>query len=64
MSGFERRIIREIERLIPQASIEVQGSNVTVIVPREYARLLMKKAKRLRKLEDKLGISIRVRVEG
>ncbi len=61
--GFERRIVREIERLIPNASIEIQGSTVTVIVPRNQARILVKKARRLRRLEEKLGITIRVRVE-
>ena len=61
--GFERRVIREIERLLPAASIEIQGSTVTVVVPREQARLIMKKAKRLRRLEEKLGVNIRVRVE-
>lgn len=64
MRGYERRIIREIERIIPNASIEIHGTTVTVIVPKDYARYLMKKARRLRKLEEKLGVSIRVRVEG
>ncbi len=62
MGALEARVRREIERILPGATVQVDGNTVTVFVPRELSRLLVKKAKKLKKLENKLGINIRLRI--
>ena len=63
-SAYTDKIKRLIERIIPGAEIEVRDNLVIVNVPRIAAKTLMKKMKRLKKLEDKYGITIRVNMIG
>ena len=62
-SGLEARLRRQVERLIPGATAEIQGDTLVVRVPRESARVLSRKMKRLRKLGDKWGLEVKVSLE-
>lgn len=62
-TAIETKLVREIERLIPEARVEVSGDIVYVTVPRDAAKVAMRRAKKLKKLERKLGVSIRFRIE-
>ncbi|BEP17560.1 PINc/VapC family ATPase [Pyrofollis japonicus] len=62
--GPAEKIKRIIERMIPGAQVEVQDGTIVVNVPRVAARALMKKMKRIRKLEDKYGVNIRINMIG
>ncbi|KSW12336.1 ATPase [Pyrodictium occultum] len=63
-SAFGERIKRLIERMLPGAEVEVKDNLVVVNVPRVAAKALMKKMKKIKKLEDKYGVSIRVNMTG
>ncbi len=65
MDTLEDRVKRLIERLIPGAEVEVNEEGVVVVnVPRMAAKTMMKKIRKLRKLEEKYGIAIRVNIMG
>ena len=63
-TAYDEKIRKLIERIIPGAEVEVRDNLVIVNVPRVAARILMKKMKKLKKLEDKYGITIRVNMVG
>jgi len=58
------KVKRIIERLLPGAEVEVDSNTITVNVPRTMAKALMKRMRRLKKLEDKYGVAIRVNMVG
>ena len=58
------KIRRIIERMIPGAQVDIHDNVVVVNVPRLAARTLMKKMKKIRKLEEKYGVTIRVNMIG
>ncbi len=61
--GVEAKLQREVERLLPGARIEFEAGRATIYVPKELARTLSKRIRRIRKLGDKYGVEIRVVVE-
>ncbi len=63
MGGLESRVRREIERLLPGATVEVHGNTVTITIPKSSSKALSRKAKKLKRLEDKLGVNIKVRLQ-
>ncbi|HIQ56241.1 MAG TPA: ATPase, partial [Pyrodictium sp.] len=62
--GFEDKIKRYVERLLPGAEVELHDHILVVTVPRVLARTLMKKMKKLRKLEEKFGVTLKVNIAG
>lgn len=60
--GTIEKVVRVIERILPGADISIDGNIVTVIIPRNMIKAYNKKLKRLRKLEDKYNVTIRVRI--
>jgi len=63
-SIIEARIRREIERIIsiPGMEVLVQGTNVILSIPNEYANAISRKVlKRIKKIERSLGVNIRLR---
>ena len=64
LSGVEAKLRKIIERLIPGAEIEVRDNTIIVHVPRVLTKILQKRMKRLRKLEDKYGIPIKINMVG
>ncbi len=60
--GTIDKVVRTIERILPGADISVDGSVITVTIPRKMIRTYNRKLKRLRKLEDKYNVSIRIRI--
>ncbi|MCW1296144.1 MAG: PINc/VapC family ATPase [Candidatus Parvarchaeota archaeon] len=60
-AGLREKIEEELGEIAPTASIEVNGSNVLIIVPKEQiANIVGRKGKRIKKLEKKYKASIRV----
>ncbi|NPA97759.1 MAG: ATPase, partial [Crenarchaeota archaeon] len=60
--GTIDKVVRTIKRILPGADISVDGSVITVTIPRKMIRTYNRKLKRLRKLEDKYNVSIRIRI--
>jgi len=54
------RVEREIEKLIPDAEIQVEDKHLKVIVPRDFSREFQKKLSKLRRLENRYGVVIDV----
>jgi ATPase len=59
----ESRIKKQLESLLPGAEVEVIDNTAVIRVPREEARLLTRRAKKLRKLSEKLGVDIRIETQ-
>ncbi len=60
MPGIEGKLRHHVKRIIPSAEVELQGNVAIIKVPREEARLAMKKIRKLRKLGDRLGVDVKV----
>lgn len=54
------KIEREIERLLPEAEIQVGDKCLKVIVPRDFSREFQKRLSKLRRLESRYGVAIEV----
>jgi ATPase len=63
-TAIEDKLRRVIERLIPGAEVELRDNIVVVNVPKALMHIVQRKIKRIRKLEDKYGITIRINVVG
>lgn len=63
-AGLEEKLRRYIQRILPGAEIELRDHTAIVSIPRPMARLAAKKMKKLRKLEQKFGINIRLNLIG
>ena len=61
--GAESKIKRRIEQLFPEAEVEMIDGVAVIKVPKAYARLLSKRAKRLRKLTEKHGVQFRIEIK-
>lgn len=62
ISGLESRLRRILSNIAPTAEIRIQGSSVTILVPREDLRAVKKVRKKLRKIESEYGISISLKL--
>ncbi len=63
--SIEDKIRRLIERIIPSAEVEIRNGVVYVNIPRTLpSKTLMKKIRKLRKIEDKYGVTIRINMIG
>ncbi len=62
--GVAEKVQRLIEKLLPGAEVEYRDNMIIVHVPRVMAKVLMKRMKRIKKLEDKYGVTIRVNMVG
>ncbi len=58
------KLVKLIERLVPGSEVEVRDNTLIVNVPRVMAKTLMKRLKRIKKLEEKYGVTIRVNMVG
>ena len=59
----ENKIRKLIERTMPYAQVTISGNEVVITVPREYASSVKKKIRRLRRLENELGMTLRLKLE-
>lgn len=62
ITGLESRLRRILHNIVPTAEIRVEGSNVTILVPREDIRSLKRLRRKLRKLESEYGITISLKL--
>jgi len=60
--GLEAKLRKLFLTLMPTAEVRVQGSSVSIVVPREDVKSLKKLKRKLRKIEDEYGVSISLRV--
>ncbi len=58
-SRLETRLKRQLETLFPEAVIEMRDNTVVIKIPRGSARLVSRRAKKLKKLSEKHGIEFR-----
>ncbi|AEM39580.1 PilT protein domain protein [Pyrolobus fumarii 1A] len=65
MGALEERVKKLVERLIPGADVEISDEGVVIVnIPRIAAKTVMKKIRKLKKLEEKYGVHIRVNLVG
>ncbi len=62
--GLLDRLARRIQQMLPGAEVRTEDNYITVIIPRNLIKAYNRKIKKLRKLEDKYNVSIRVRISG
>jgi len=62
IAGLENKLRRILHNIVPTAEIRVEGSNVTILVPREDLRSLKRLRRKLRKLESEYGITISLKL--
>ncbi len=62
--SIEEKVRRIIERLVPGAEVEIKDNTLVVNVPRAMLHILQKRMKKIRKLEDKYGLAVRINVVG
>jgi len=63
LGGEYERLVKQIQRLLPEADVIVEKNSLVVLIPRSLIKSYNKKVRRLRKLENKYNIPIRVRIE-
>ncbi len=63
-SSIEERVKRMVEKIVPGAEVEVRGGTIVVTLPRIASKVLMKKLRKLKKLEEKFGVTIKVNMVG
>ncbi len=56
------RVMRQIQKIMPEADIVIEKNMVVVVIPRNMIKSYNKKVKRLRRLENKYNIPIKVRI--
>ncbi len=61
--GPEARMKRQLEQMFPGAEVEIQDHVAIIKLPKAQARLLSKKARKLRKLTEKYGLQFRIEVK-
>ncbi len=60
----EEKIMNMVYRVIPEATnVEIRDNVIIITVPKWAQKNVLKKAKKLRKLEDRLGAKIRIKYE-
>ncbi len=59
--GAVAKVINIIQRMLPGVEVNVEDSMVIVTIPRNMIRTFNKKIKRIRKLEDKYNVRIKLR---
>jgi ATPase len=62
--GMVDRIAKRVSALLPGADVKVEDGSIIVILPRNLIKAYNKKIRRLRKLEEKYNIPIRIRIAG
>ncbi|WP_052833615.1 PINc/VapC family ATPase [Staphylothermus hellenicus] len=60
--GLLDRLARRIQRMLPRAEIRVENNGILVIIPRNLIKTYNKKIRRLRKIEDRYNVPIRIRI--
>lgn len=63
LSGEYERVVKQIQKILPEADVLIEKNVVVVVIPRSMIKSYNKKVRRLRKLENKYNIPIKVRVE-
>ncbi len=61
-TGVIDRVARRIIQMLPGADVRVEDNSIIVILPRRLIKTYNKKIRKLRKLEDKYNIPIRIRI--
>lgn len=56
-------IVNMIEKILPEAEVSVEDNTITVSIPKGYVRNYSKKIKRLRRLENKYNVSIKIKLK-
>lgn len=60
--GLLDRLVRRVQQMLPSAEVRAEDNGILVIIPRNLIKTYNKKIRKLRKLEDKYNIPIRVRI--
>ncbi|ABN69257.1 ATPase, PilT family [Staphylothermus marinus F1] len=60
--GLLDRLARRVQQMLPGAEIRVENNSILVIIPRNLIKTYNKKIRRLRKIEDRYNVPIRVRI--
>ncbi len=55
---------RLIEKMLPGSEVEVQDNTVVITIPRVLAKVVMRKQKKLKKIEEKYGVRIKINFLG
>ena len=59
---YDDKVIRTIEKILPGAIITRQDNIIIVNIPKQASRSLVKKMRRIKKLEEKYGVTIKINI--
>ena len=62
VSGEYEKVMKHIQKMLPEADIVIEKNTIVVVIPRDMIRSYNKKVKRLRRLENKYNVPIKVRI--
>jgi len=60
--GLLDRVAKRVQQMLPGADVRIEDNVILVIIPRNLIKAYNKKIRKLRKLEDKYNVSIKVRI--
>jgi ATPase len=61
--GIHEKIIEEIGKIMPEADVRMENGDIVITLSRQDLKKYNRRIKRLRKLEEKYNIPVRVKVE-
>ncbi len=61
IGGEAEKVARLIEKMLPGAEVSVEDSTIVLTIPRNLIKTFNKKIRRIRKLESKYNVSIKLR---
>lgn len=62
--GLIDKVARRVRSMLPGADVRIEDNAIIVLLPRHLIKTYNKKIRKLRKLEDKYNIPIRIRISG
>ncbi|OYT40739.1 MAG: ATPase [Desulfurococcales archaeon ex4484_58] len=63
VGGEYEKAVKQIQRILPEADIRLEKDKLVVVIPRKMIKNYNKKVKRIRRIESKYNIPIKIKIE-